>query len=259
MNIGLLMTYNESDIIEEMMETNRHYVDTIFVLDGSDDGTDRMLKQYKEVELLFKDKDVAAGPVRDYHRQVLLQAAHQRYGSGHWFTLMHGDEIFYDNPRAIAEQAEKQGAKRVNWAAMQFFIHHADEPLDITLSVQERLSYYSPFWLEIRQFKSSKHTHYKEGLHGQVIPQGVGWQPFSKVPILKHYPYRTPQQMQQRLETIKQRRFSGTPHLKTIYRETYSPEYKEARKFMGDFEEFELMNQGNLLRMIWHWKRLVKR
>jgi hypothetical protein len=32
MNIGLLMTYNDRDIIEEMMESNREHVDTIFAL-----------------------------------------------------------------------------------------------------------------------------------------------------------------------------------------------------------------------------------
>jgi hypothetical protein len=252
------MTYNEADIIEEMMEHNRHFVDTVFVLDGSDDGTDKILSSYKEVEKIFKDQDVTSSQVRDYHRQALLEAAHQRYGTGHWFTLMHGDEFFYDNPRTIAEQADKQGAKRVNWAAMQFFIHTTDEPLATTKKVQERLTWYSPFWLEIRQFKSSKVTRYQEGKHGSVVPDGVGWQPYSKVPIFKHYPYRTPQQMQQRLETMKQRGFSGTVLDASIYRERYSSEYKESRKFSGDFEEFE-MNRQNLLTMTYKWKRLVKR
>ncbi len=259
MNIGLLMTYNEADIIEEMMETNRHFVDTIFVLDGSDDGTDKILSSYKEVEKIFKDQEVTSGRVRDYHRQVLLEAAHRRYGVGHWFTLMHGDEIFYDNPRIIAQKADLQGAKRVNWAAMQFFMHTSDEPLDTIKPVQERLTWYSPFWLEIRQFKSSKKTHYQEGRHGKVLPEGVGWQPYTKVPIFKHYPYRTPKQMQQRLEAIKQRGFSGSVHEAAIYRETFSPEYREARQFSGDFAEFELSKQGHLLTIMQKWKRLVKR
>jgi glycosyltransferase involved in cell wall biosynthesis len=259
MNIGLLMTYNEADIIEEMMDSNRHFVDTIFVLDGSDDGTDTILERYKEVELILKDRDVTPGPVRDYHRQALLDAAHQRYGVGHWFTLMHGDEIFYHDPRRMTEYADKQGAKRINWAAMQFFMHSSDEPLDMSKSVQQRLNWYSPFWLEIRQFKSSKTTRYKEGTHHKVIPSGVGWQPFSKVPLFKHYPYRSPEQMQTRLETMRERGFSGTQKLNSIYRDTYSPEYKEARKFNGDFGEFELEQQGNLLTMTQKWKRLVKR
>jgi glycosyltransferase involved in cell wall biosynthesis len=234
MNTGLLMTYNEADIIEEVMEANRHTVDAIFALDGSDDGTDEILRQYKEVELILKYKDVTSGPVRDHHRQVLLEAAHQRYGFGHWFTSMHGDEIFHDNPRKIAEQADRQGASRVTWAAMQFFMHTSDKPLDTTKPVQGRLRYYSPFWLEVRQLKSSARTHYKDGVHGKVIPKGVGWWPFSKVPIYKHYSYRTPEQMQRRLELMAQRGFSGAKQGQSIYRKTFSNEYKEARKFNGD-------------------------
>ena len=160
---------------------------------------------------------------------------------------------------SIAQKADQQGAKRVNWAAMQFFMHTSDEPIDISKPVQERLTWYSPFWLEIRQFKSSKKTHYQEGKHGKVLPEGVGWQPYSKVPILKHYPYRTPQQMEQRLVAIKQRGFSGTVHDQSIYRETYSPEYKTARKFLGDFADLELAKQGHLPTMIYKWKRLVRR
>jgi hypothetical protein len=171
---------------------------------------------------------------------------------------MHGDEIFHDDPRKIAEQADKQGASRVNWAAMQFFMHTSDEPLDTTKPVQERLRYYSPFWLEVRQFKSSARTHYKDGVHGKVIPEGVGWRPFSKVPIYKHYSYRTPEQMQRRLEALAQRGFSGARLSQSIYRETFSSEYKTARKFNGDFEEFEMSRQGNLLTMMYKWKRLVR-
>ncbi|MCA9837014.1 MAG: glycosyltransferase family 2 protein [Trueperaceae bacterium] len=259
MNIGLLMTYNEADIIDEMMAANRHFVDTIFVLDGSDDGTAERLAKYPEVELILKDQDVAGTEkVQDFHRQALLEAAHERYGTGHWFTLMHGDEIFYNNPRKMIERAEKQGAKRVNWAAMQFFMHLSDEPLDMSLPVQERLRWYSPFWVEIRQFKSSANTRYAKK-HGQVIPEGVGWQPYSKMPIFKHYPYRSPEHRQRRIEQMKTRGFSGTSAEGTVYRETFMSIYKTARKFEDDFGDFELDRQGNLLSMMWRWRKLVKR
>lgn len=259
MNIGLLMTYNEADVIDEMMAHNRHFVDTIFVLDGSDDGTAERLNAYSEVELILKDSEVAPNArVRDYHRQALLDAAHERYGVGHWFTLMHGDEFFHDDPRDIAERAEKQGANRVNWAAMQFFMHSSDEPLDTSLPVQERLTWYSPFWVEIRQFKTTKNTHYAQK-HGQVIPERVGWQPYFKMPLFKHYPFRSPEQMQERLELNESRGFSGTKAQAAIYRNTYAPEYKKACKFNGDFGAFELTKQGNLLNMMWRWKQLVKR
>lgn len=254
------MTYNEADIIEEMMAHNRHSVDAIFVLDGSDDGTAELLANYEEVKQVFKDSEVAPNErVRDYHRQVLLDAAVAHYGYDHWFTLMHGDEFFHDDPREVIEKAERQGAKRVNWAAMQFFLHPSDDPVNVSLPVQERLRWYSPFWVELRQFKGSKTMHYKLGKHGQVIPEGIGWQPYFKMPILKHYPYRSPEQMQKRLNAMKTRGFSGTATETAIFRERYSPEYKQVREFKGDFAELELDRQGNLLTMLWRWNRWVKR
>ena len=258
MNIGLLMTYNEIDVIDEMMTHNAPFVDTIFALDGSNDGTREFLENHDKVELVFKDEDVAPkGRVRDFHRQVLLDAAHERYGVGQWFTLMHGDEFFHDDPRLIIERAKKQGAKRVNWAAMQFFMHLSDEPLDMSLGVQERLRWYSPFWVEIRQFKSTKKTHYPER-HGQVIPHKVGFMPYLKMPILKHYPFRSPEQMRLRLEQMQARGFSGTAVQSAIYRDRYAPEYLKAFKLENDFGDFELAKQGNLLSMIRRWKQLVK-
>ena len=260
MNIGLLMTYNEADIIEEMMEHNRHSVDAIFALDGSDDGTDEILASYGEVKKIFKDSEVAPNErVRDYHRQALLDAAVERYGYDHWFTIMHGDEFFHNDPLEMIERAERQGAKRINWAAMQFFLHPSDKPVNMKLTVQERLRWYSPFWVELRQFKGVKAMHYQTGKHGQVVPEGVGWQPYFKMPILKHYPYRSPEQMKKRLDAMQSRGFSGTNSEFAIYREHYNPEYKIAREFKGDFEELELSRQGNLLTMLWRWKRWVKR
>ncbi|MEM7735220.1 MAG: glycosyltransferase family 2 protein [Deinococcota bacterium] len=259
LNIGLLMTYNIADMIDEMMDANRHAVDAIFVLDGSTDGTAEKLAAYSEVKHIFHDDEVVTPPerVRDYHRQVLLEAAQSTYGHGHWYTLMHGDEIFYDNPREVIAAAERQGASRVNWAAMQFFLHTSDEATwskKAHLGVQDRLRWYSPFWVEIRQFKASAKTHYPKGQHGKVIPASVGWRPYSKMPIFKHYTYRSPQQVQQRTQ---QQGMPGTTSLSSgIYRDRYAPEYREARYFSGDFGEFE---DANLLTMLWRWRRLVKR
>lgn len=259
LNIGLLLTYNEADVIEEMMERNRHSVDAIFALDGSSDGTGRLLASYPEVELVLRDEQVAPHePLRDFHRQALLEAAHARYGVGHWFTLMHGDELFHDDPRAVIARAERQGATFVNWAVMQFFLHLSDEPLDEGLPVQKRLRWYSPFWVEVRQFKSGPRTRYRAGEHGRVLPRGVGWRPYGKMPLLKHYPYRSPEQMRRRLEGMRSRGFSGTPVEAALYRKTYAPEYRLARRFDGDFGELELARQGSLLHMVWRWKRWVR-
>ena len=269
MNIGLLLTYNETDIIDEMMHANRHAVDAIFVLDGSTDDTPEKLAQYPNVHTILRDADVLkqGETLRDYHRQVLLEVARATFGTGHWYTLMHGDEIFHDNPRTVIEQAEKQGAKRVNWAAMQFFLHTSDktryEQADITAvnetelnkDVQTQVRWYSPFWLEIRQFKDQAGVHYPVGQHGKVIPAGVGWKPYSRVPVFKHYPYRSPKQMIERLGASS-RGFSGTAAHTSIFRDRYAPEYRRAFRFDGGFGHFENMH---LLTALWHWRQLVTR
>lgn len=261
MNIGLLLTYNEADVIDEMMQSNRHAVDAIFVLDGSTDDTPAKLAQYPEVHTILRDEDVLkpGEKLRDYHRQVLLEAARASFGRGHWYTLMHGDEIFHHDPRRVIEQAEKQGAKRVNWAAMQFFLHTSDEATyqqpTINEHVQTRVRWYSPFWLEIRQFRDDAGVHYSIGQHGKVIPAGVGWQPYSRVPIFKHYPYRSLEQMTARLQASS-RGFSGTTALETIFRDRYAPEYQQAFHFDGNFGHFENMH---LLTALWRWRRVVKR
>ncbi|UCH26771.1 MAG: glycosyltransferase family 2 protein [Trueperaceae bacterium] len=254
-----MMTYNEADVIEETMEANRKFVDCIFALDGSDDGTDKILQKYPEVELLVRDREISPnGPIRDYHRQVLLEAARERYGPDNWFTLLHGDEIYHDNPRKIAELADRQGAQRVNWAVMQFFPHQNDVPLDLTLPIQERIRWYSPFWIEIRQFKGNKRTRYRDGSHGRVIPDGVGWRPYTKTPILKHYPFRSPEQVKMWQEVKARRGFSKTALQEEFYRTTYEPSYKRAHRFDGDFKELELNRQGNLCTMFLRWKWWVR-
>lgn len=260
MNIGLLLTYNEADVIAEVMDANRQAVDAIFALDGSDDGTDRILSGYPEVELVLRDEDVAPNGVRDHHRQVLLEAARERYGPGHWYTLMHGDEIFHDDPRAVIAAADALRAHKVNWAVMQFFLHPDEPAPDPTDPVQERIRWYSPFWVEVRQFRDRPGVRYRPGEHGRVVPHGVGWWPYLKMPILKHYPYRTPAQAARRRAAAADRGFSGTAAdaRPDADRPTYGPTYRVARRFDGDFGELELDRQGNLLAMLLRWRRWTR-
>lgn len=260
MNIGLLLSYNEVDIVDEMMRANRGGLDAIFALDGSEDGTGERLARYPEVELVLRDEDVTGGTrVRDFHRQALLDAARRRHGSGHWYTLMHGDEIFHDDPRAVAAAAERQGAHLVNWAVMQFFLHPSDAAPDEALPVQSRVRWYSPFWVEVRQFRDRPGAHYRQGEHGRVFPRGVGWRPYTRMPIVKHYPFRTPGQALRRLRSMADRGFSGSSVDGDVLRTRYEPRYRLARRFDGDFGDLEMDRQGGLLAMWWRWKRWTRR
>ena len=255
LNIGLLMTFNEGDVIAEALEAASPHVDAIFALDGSSDGTTEIIRAHPKLERLFRDEEVAGkGPTRDFHRQVLLEAARERFGPGHWYTLLHGDEFFHDDPRLVIERAERERARYVNWASMQFFLHTSDANRDLerTQSVQERLRWYSPFWVEVRQFKDNGRARF--GPHGRVLPLHVGWKPFSRMPVLKHYPYRSVAQVQAKARSPG---FSGGHTLPRVYRDTAQPIYRTAREFHGDFGEFELQRQGSLLAMTLRQRRLL--
>ncbi len=252
LHLGLLMTYNEADVIEEVLASNSLHVDAIFALDGSSDGTFEILKAHPKMRLVLRDEDVARGrKVLDSDRQVLLESARAEFGPGHWYTLLHGDEIFHHNPLEVIQAAQAEGAHFVNWAAMQFFLHTSDQGKDLEAiaSVQERVRWYSPFWFEVRQFRDRPQAHYPPQTHGSVVPKGIGWRPWSRVPLFKHYPYRSPEQMAaKRLQSG----FSGAHKQELVLRESYQPGYLRAMHFEEDFGRLE---GPRPLWQMWLWQR----
>ncbi|HWG85915.1 MAG TPA: glycosyltransferase family 2 protein [Deinococcales bacterium] len=255
-NVGLLLTYNEADVIEEWLAVTAPHVDAILALDGSSDGTTEVLRGHPKVTFLLRDQDVASGQrVRDWHRQALLEAARERYGPGNWITLLHADEFFHDDPRDAIAAATREGASIVNWASMQFFLHPNDALHHPGVAgVVERVRWYSPLWIEVRQFRDRPGARYREGEHGRVLPRGTGWRPYSRLPVLRHYPYRSPAQV------LGKRADAGlsASDFTRVYRETAGPAYRTARRFQGDFGEWELARQPHIALSWLRWRRLMR-
>ena len=256
-NIGLMITCDEEDVIEEVMEVNKKYFDKILVLDGSSDRTEEILRSYECVKYFLKDKDIINQlPHRKFEdgaRQFLLEKAQEMYPVEGWFTLLHGDEIFHDNPNRVAEEAEKARAERVNWYAMYFFLHASDKGRDLESikSVQERVLWYCPGYLEIRQFRNKPGIHYDLGQRHNVVPRGINWRIYKYFPIYKHYLYRSVSQIMKKQQQNIRTRFTTTYSRFTDIDSCFMdilPGYRVARKFDGSFHEFEIRNQGSLLR-----------
>lgn len=256
-NIGLMITRDEEDVIEEVMAANKKYFDKIFVLDGSSDRTEEVIRSYDCVKYFLKDSEIIDKlPNRKFEdgaRQFLLQKAQEMYPVEGWFTLLHGDEIWHDDPNWVAEQAEKSRAEKVNWYVMNFFLHTSDKAkdLDSIKSVQERVLWYCPGYLEIRSFRNKPGIHYELGQKNNVIPQGIGWQIYKYFPVYKHYPFRSVRQIMKKKQSHRETGFNFTYEK---FEDTDScfldilPNYKIARKYDGSFHEFEIKNQGSLLR-----------
>lgn len=245
-NIGIMMTRNEADVIDEVMTELKKYFTQILVLDGSSDGTDEIIRSYDNVKYFIKDSELPyEGRVKDGARQFLLSKAQEMFGYDGWFTILHGDEIFYDNPNKIIELAESQKAERVNWQPMNFYLHESDKHRDLLSikSVQERVLWYSPAqFLEIRQFKNKKGIFYNKNRHSVVVPDGVGVLPLLYFPIYKHYPCRSPLQMIEKNKEGKKigffsPTFVGKESVDACFSEKWG---KINRKFDGSFHEFEM-------------------
>ena len=196
-NIGLMLTRNEEDVIDEVMAANKKYFDKIMVLDGSDDRTEEIVRSYDCVKYFLKDKEIIDRlPNRKFEdgaRQFLLEKAQEMYPVEGWFTLLHGDEVWHDDPNWVANEAEKARAEKVNWDVMNFFLHPSDKERDLGAikSVQERVLWYCPGYLEIRQFRNKPGIYYDLGQRNNTLPHGIGWQIYKHFPVYKHYPYRS--------------------------------------------------------------------
>lgn len=253
-HIGLLMTCNEEDCIEEVMSEHVKYFDKILVLDGSSDRTEEIIRSFDAVKYFLKEKEIIDQlPDRQFcdgARQFILAKAQEMYGHDNWITLLHGDEIFHDDPVKMAEEAEKAGAEKINWYAMNFFLHTSDRGRDLEAIklVQERVLWYCPGFLEIRSFRNGPDVRYPLGQKYNVLPQGIGWRIYKHFPVYKHYPYRSVRQILSKKKQNEASKFSIT------WREIDEascfkdilPGYKVARKFDGSFHEFEIRNQGSL-------------
>ena len=243
------MTCNEVDVIEEVMREHSKYFDTILALDGSNDGTGEIIKSFKNVKFFIKDQDLPyTGRVKDGARGFLLKKAQEMYGYDGWFTLLHGDEIFYDNPIKIAELAQKRGVDKINWQPMNFYLHTTDKEreLESIKSIQERLEWYSPAsCLEIRQFKNKKGLFYDQNKHSQVMADGVGWKTLLYFPVYKHYPYRSTKQILKKINEGKEKGYFSPTYEKMGSLDTCFLDKlgNINRKFDGNFHEFEINKQ----------------
>ena len=248
-NIGILLTKNERDVIEEVMEEHEKCFDTIFALDGSDDGTYEFLKSRKSIVFLIRDSEVSPdAPIRDGARQFLIETAQEKYGTKGWFSLLHGDEFFHNDPNQIASMADQEGIDILRWRMMNFFLHKSEEEAfeireDRTKSIQERRRWYCPEWVEVRQFRNSKNVRFHLSRHGTLFPEGLNRHKVNiHLPLIKHYSYRTPEQVKARAKDRVTsgfgKHFEWVLNSSSVFRDKFE-NFEVTKCYTGSFEEYE--------------------
>ncbi len=245
-----MMTCNEDDVIEEVMAHHRKQFDCLLVLDGSTDRTEEIMRSFDCVKYFMKDQDIyPKRKIRDGARQFLLEKAQELFPVEGWFTLVHGDEIFVDDPTQIAIRAEKQGAEKVNWHALNFFLHTSQkEGVDANKPILESLTYYLVGGIEIRQFKNKPNLYYPLHQHHNLLPKGIGLMPLLDFPIFKHFVRRSESQVQKRMDPNRLVHQDPDP-TDVVWRETLDPKFS-LRNYEGSFLELEPGHRGSFIKQL---------
>jgi glycosyltransferase involved in cell wall biosynthesis len=206
---------NEADVIGYCLEEASKWSDYIYVYDGesTDETWDVVLDLAKHNPRIIPWKQDGK-PFEESLRAEVFHAFRQNTKHGDWWCQLNVDEFYADDPPAFLAQIDP--AYHVVWGTnIEYYItDHELETLDFNRPFREilpRMRHYKVFHSEIRFFR------YRDGLVWDIDkgwPQHLGLVAPERIRF-RHYPYRSPQQIQMRLDTrraARARGFKGWDH-----------------------------------------------
>ena len=208
---GICLTKNEADIIEEVLTKASNWCDKIFIFDtGSTDQTwEKIIELSKHnTHLIPFKKEVRS--FRDELRGEVFNNYRHLARDGDWWCRLDADEVYIDNPKLFLKQIS--ALHHVVWnLSFQFYFTEEDlkqyekNPAHyLGLEVESRLKYYVCNHSEIRFFKYRSKLNWDNG----SWPRHVGLVSPKRI-RLKHLQYRSPEQIQFRLDTRRQAILEG--------------------------------------------------
>jgi hypothetical protein len=204
---SILLVKNEEDVIEACLRSACAWSDFIYVYDGaSDDRTWDIVCSLKSEQIVPFKQD---GKVfKEGLRAEVFNAYRSRAKEGDWWCQLNADEFYIDDPKLFL--ASVKPLHQVVWGAfVQYYLTHGDiAELDFSLPAQELLPnirYYNVDWAEPRFFRYRKRLAWNES---SAWPSHLGISS-DRLIRFKHYPYRSPAQIQCRLDVRRDNRTRG--------------------------------------------------
>lgn len=207
---------NESDIIEQVLIRALDWCDYIYVFDnGSTDGTWEIVlelsKRHPEIVPYKQDNcsfsDSLRGQIFNFYRE--------KFDKADWCCRLDADEIYADDPRSFLEKVPDScdivcAAMFIYYFTEEDLALYAKDPLsydDSHRPIEVRLRYYQNSEAEIRFFRYRKGLVWKEEDDCLIPsdykdwPLGLRGEGYSTKIRLKNYRYRSPKQIQKRIDT----------------------------------------------------------
>jgi glycosyltransferase involved in cell wall biosynthesis len=203
---GLCLVKNEVDVLQENLISALRWCDYIYVFDnGSNDGSWELVKELakQHVQIVaYKQDDVIYS---NGLRADIFNAFRSNAGSRDWWCRLDADEFYIDDPRIFLSKIPEQF--QTVWSA-SFAYYFTDRDLILyrqdparfsEIPVEQRLRYYINHWGELRFFRHNDDIQWNPDYGFPEVTYGALAYP---VRIwLKHYQYRSPEQIQGRLLT----------------------------------------------------------
>ena len=222
---AICLVKNEADCIEECLSEALAWCDRIFVYDGaSTDGT------WDKVRAMASDRIVAwrsdDAVFREGLRALVFEDFRREAQAGDWWCQLNGDEFYVEDPRAFLAAVPRH--EHVVWGVnLQYYLTPEDvdgAPFTGRFAEdRERIRYYKAACAERRFFRHRPGLVWNDR---DAWPRHLGVV-HERLLRFRHYPYRSPQQIQMRLDVRRENRargFEGWDHAKELdWREKIVP------------------------------------
>jgi glycosyltransferase involved in cell wall biosynthesis len=204
---ALSLVKNECDVVAQSLTAAALWADAIYVYDnGSDDGTWEIVHELAATSPEIVPYRSEARPYSQALRKDLFEVYRERGARGDWWCQLDADEFYLDDPRSFLA-AVPEPYDEVWSASFEYYFtdldaaRYAEDPSAYAddVPVAEKCRYFVNNHSEPRFFRDTERLEWWEGgwpdRLGPAHPRRIR---------LKHFQYRSPEQIEKRIETRRE-------------------------------------------------------
>ena len=216
---SICVVKNEADVVAQSLAAAAVWSDHVYVLDnGSTDGTweevHAVAERHPEVLPWKQDPRPFSFSMRREPFEHFRSAA----AGGDWWCRLDADELYIDDPREFLSRVPRWYSS-VWSASFQFYFtdrdvaRYEEDPSLYAddVPVGEKCRWYLNNWSEKRFFRHTPRLRWADGW-----PQGTYDAVCPRRIRLKHYQYRSPEQIQRRLDDRRNAPSANFSHERTV-------------------------------------------